>query len=173
MLHKSGNIMFFITHGKNTTMLSWLMVLFVVTVVSDTKLFLGDYFNKWKDQGYNEFVNNDIELSTDDSIFFIDEKPNYPVTFLEFMLDVIPARTNYGLSSYNYGYMELTADELEGILASSNLGGKFDYVYVQSVEDSFIKRYGSLFEDADDFSAGSVYSVIADGDGVKLRKIQK
>lgn len=166
-------ILFFITHGKNSTLLSWLIILLMIMSVSDTKLVIGDFFNRWKDQGYNEFVDNDIELSTDNRVFFIDESPNYPLTYLEFMLDIIPAHTNYGLSSYYYGNMEFTADQLEDMLSSGNLGHKYDYVYIQSVEDNFIDRYGSLFDDVNDFSAGALYGVNSGNDGIKLKRIQK
>lgn len=117
------------------------------------------------------FEEANVELTSDDIVYFIDETDNETM-MRAFNYSVFPARaftTNPTLS-----YKEII-DKLGDYPSVSEVRyeiSQCDYVYIQSIDDQFVSLYSELFTDPSEITTSAVYKVV-DMDGtVMLEKIQ-
>ncbi len=118
---------------------------------------------------FNEFKRNNITLTTNDHVFFIDEHDDYVMADRAFYNYICPATSQFASYDFIQGglkpEMEETAEELEELL----IDGKYNYVYIQLISNSSIEKYQELFESSDDIGGGRLYEVIDTENGIRLR----
>ena len=137
------------------SLLGYVTILLVVISVADVSTFIGDWFDRWHNQGHYAFQDANVELKPGDKVFYIDETPIHEVAEREFLYNVVPAKTNYSPAIGELGRLEYSSEELSEILNDG-----YNYVYIQSVKDDFLSRYENLFACPESFSTGAVYAVL-------------
>lgn len=130
-----------------------------------------NYFivNKPRSLEFNEFERNNITLTSNDHVFFIDEHDDYIMADRAFYNYICPATSQFTSYEFIQGglkpEMEETEEELEEIL----LDGNYNYVYIQLISDSSAEKYQELFESNEAIGGGRLYAVVHTGDGIQLR----
>lgn len=151
----------------------WMLLGFAVVVcISNTGDLYGQLFSKHRCIGYTAFSDAGIELQAGDLVYFIDEQNYFSYTDREFYYRAWPAKTNFidQIFMGNNGRVKFDASELEQMIASDQyLEIPYDYVYLQTIDDDFAERYGTLFENVSDIAPGHAYKVILEGGNVMLR----
>ncbi|SCY08041.1 hypothetical protein SAMN02910292_00809 [Lachnospiraceae bacterium XBB2008] len=166
----------FIIRDENSSARKMLVVLAILFLISDTATFYRGLFSRHHCIGYHAFEDAGITLQSGDMIYFIDERNYFSYTDREFYYYMFPAKTNFIDEVFmgNNGPLEMDADTLESLMASDlYLGIPYDYLYLQTYNDDFAERYGSLFENPADIAPGTAYYVITDGTDVTLRRVDR
>ena len=166
----------FVVDNQHIRALQLLMVFIVLVCITDTGELYRGLFNKHRCIGYYALENADIELQSGDMVYFIDEENSFAYSDREFYYWCWPAKTNFVDDIFlgNNGPLEIDADTLKGYLINDRyLNEPYDYLYIQSYGEDFIKRFGRLFADPDDIAPGTVFRVIITDDEVTLVKAHK
>ncbi len=112
-----------------------------------------EYFDVYEKAG--------LKLTPEESIFYIStvsrsESDYYPYFSFPALFGTIPGRR------YSKKSEQITINELEDTVS------RYDYVFIDSVDDEFKKSYNSIFDDGiDNIKNNSIYKVNTD-EGVKL-----
>ena len=166
----------FIIRDENNNARRMLIVLAVLFLISDTGTFYRGLFSRHHCIGYHALEDAGITPGSGDMIYFIDEQNYFSYTDREFYYYMFPAKTNFIDEIFlgNNGRLEIDVDRLESLIASDQyLGIPYDYLYLQTYDDDFAERYGSLFENPADIAPGTAYYVITDGADVTLRRVDR
>lgn len=149
-----------------------MLSLLMVHAFSDTKSLYYNMFHKAEKIEFNEFARNNITLSSDDRVYFIDEYDGYGYTDRAFYNYVFPASTQFGrvkntLEGGVGGPMDETLEEIKSNIAA----GEYNYVYIQLISEETAIEYEGLFENVDDIGNGRLYAVDRDAhtDEIQLR----
>ncbi len=156
----------------------------VVLLISDSGEMYRGLFARHRFTGFYALSDAGVTLKSGDMIYYVDEEPSYDYSDREFYYHAAPARTNfiYNLFNGTNGVLELDADEWASELKGETdhyypdaPGGfdNYDYVYIQSYASDFVDRYGVLFDDPGSIEPGTAYSVVREGDAVKLVKLER
>lgn len=158
----------FFVFNEKASYMHVLVAFIVMLLISDSSEFYRGVFFKHYAGDYSAFKNSGIEIKSGDMIYFIDEEPAYGYSDREFFYTMFPARTNfiYDMMNDNNGPIECTVEEL-----SDEIAEQYNYVYIQSVDDDFAEKYGSLFANPEDIKEKSVYEVDKISGSVTLKLI--
>ncbi len=166
----------FVLRNESMNTLMLLACLVLLLLVSDSGTFYRGVFSKHRCIGYTALQDAGIEPQSGDLIYFIDEQNYFSYTDREFYYCSAPAKTNFidQIFYVNNVRIEMTLEELTEAIANDKfLQVPYDYLYLQTYDDDFIERYGSLFENEADIAPGSAYYVESDGVNVSLKRIRR
>ena len=129
-----------------------------------------DYcLNKPQLPEYYAFVKSNVSLTDRDKIFYVnldDDSNNYPD--YTFYYSVMPAISNFSRIYARDTDLIITGDEDGSLFCSELAELGYDYVYIQTVNDSFIRNYQMCFTDGN-IETGTVYSLIKTQEGYQLQ----
>lgn len=151
-----------------------LLVLMMVHACSDSNSTIYYAFHKAVKIEFNEFSKNNIVLTPNDKVFFIDEYDGYGYTDRAFYNYICPARSQFAysgvLSGGNAGAMQESLSELQEELCA----GQYNYVYIQLISDKTAKEYESLFASPEEIGNGRLYKADAtEDDIIQLRWLHR
>lgn len=139
------------------------LLVFTAVFISDLGIFYRQTFVRSEVARYDAIEKVDIEYP--DVVYFIDEIGDENVDRFNFELS--PGR----IVSKDYIDMHLStlADEPHKITLEewTDKLKECRYVFLAAVDDNFAEEYGSIFED--EIALGHFYSVIVDGENVRLK----
>ncbi len=161
----------FIIYARKLTTVRLSIALLVIVLLSDVGTALYTVFNKREIPHYTALSDGGVKLKPGDMIYYLDEQSSYNYANREFYYYVYPAKTNFiynVIGGEDLGRLELTAGEFE-----EKLLGEYDYLYLQTIDDDFADRFGSLFEKSDEIEPESAYYVTENGGNVTLKKVEK
>ena len=129
----------------NTMIYGLTFILILMFIGGDANTFFSRFFNKHECLDYYAFERAGITPSEEDMIFFVDEVDDWDCRDREFFYYCFPAKTNmYSGVMKGSGVGELPfKDEKE---YAETLKGEYNYVYILSIGDEFVDKYGELFE---------------------------
>ncbi|SHN64325.1 hypothetical protein SAMN02745247_02790 [Butyrivibrio hungatei DSM 14810] len=157
-----------VIYNEKSSYLHVLVAFILLLLISNASEFYRGIFFKHYAGDYSAFEKAGVEINSGDMIYFIDEEPVYGYSDREFFYTMFPARTNfiYDMMNDNNGPIECTVEEL-----SNEIAEKYNYVYIQSIDDDFELKYGTLFDNPDEIKEKSVYEVEREGKKVSLKLI--
>lgn len=143
----------------------FLILICVFFLTADTSSFINSLLTKWGKPEFYGFEKAGIELSYDDTVYFIDEVDDYSYRDASFYYYIYPATSNLDTGLLSDTIKEAYPSYIE---VEQEIESGYDYVYLQSYDDSFVTSYGDLFENENDIGTGQVYSVSVDDGQIKL-----
>lgn len=167
-------VLFLALHMEEKSVcITLLLVLLMVHACSDSNSTIYYTLHKAEKIEFNEFSRNNIVLTPNDRVFFIDEYDGYGYTDRAFYNYICPAKSQFGISGSileggNAGAMKESLDELTEQLMED----QYNYVYIQLISDATAQEYSSLFESQEEIGNGRLYEVNYTEDGcIQLRWI--
>lgn len=168
-------ILFMALHmDEKSACVTLLLVLMMVHACSDSNSTIYYAFHKAEKIEFNEFLKNDIILTPNDRVFFIDEYDGYGYTDRAFYNYICPASSQFVYSGVltggNAGAMQESLSELQEELCA----GQYNYVYIQLISDKTAKEYESLFASPEEIGNGRLYEAdYTEDDTVRLRWLHR
>jgi hypothetical protein len=158
----------FVIFNEGAEYLYFVVAFAFMLLISNASNFYRGVFFKHYSADYSAFRDAGVELTNNDMIYYIDEEVEYGYAGREFFYHMFPAQTNfiYNNMSDNTGVLEYSEEELEEIIAE-----RYNYVYIQSISEDFIDKYGSLFSDQGAIREKSVYEVEKKDNSVILKLV--
>ncbi|MCR4635507.1 MAG: hypothetical protein K5754_04675 [Butyrivibrio sp.] len=155
------------TDRYNLRVIGLLMGCIIVLIGGSGTSLMENFFVKHNALEYHAFEEANIELTSDDCIYFVDEVDDDGWRDREFYYCMYPAKTNFyyadHLNSDGVGILQYSVEEFSGILNEY-----YNYVYLQTISSDFEQRYGRLFEDSSSIMPGHAYEVKKENGIVKL-----
>ncbi|MCR4596774.1 MAG: hypothetical protein K5673_08320 [Lachnospiraceae bacterium] len=167
---------YFLVRREEASTISILIGLVIILLISDSGTFLQGLFARHRCIGYHAFEDAGITLESGDMVYYIDEQPYFNYSDREFYYHIAPAKSNFIDQIFfgNNGRVQMNCEELARDMADDRyLHVPYDYLYLQSFDDDFAERYGSLFEDESDIASGRVYRITLYENSVQLQLIQQ
>lgn len=145
-----------------------LFIMAVIIRAYSDKQTIQNIIYKTPEREFYEFSKNNIILTPEDRVYFVDENDDYPYEDRAFYNYIFPAKSQFGQNNFlaNLAGAEMT-QSVEEWTSELETGG-YNYVYVQLITEESAIRYQSLFESENEIGNGRLYQVLSTDDGIKL-----
>lgn len=148
---------------------SFMFLVFLLSLTNVSDMIENSYHKAPKLCFYG-FDGTDIELTKDDTIYFINELNDQTPWHLAFEYYVFPAYAEVN-NPFSWMTLEQNGNSYISVNEFSDELVDYDYVYIQSVDKSFASLYSDVFED--NIETGAVYLVNKSNNGISLSIIEK
>lgn len=145
-----------------------LFIMAVIIRAYSNKQTVQNIIYKTPEREFYEFSKNNIILTPEDRVYFVDENDDYPYEDRAFYNYIFPATSQFGHNNFltNLAGTEMTQSVEEW--TSELETGEYNYVYIQLITEESAIRYQSLFESENEIGNGRLYQVLSTDDGIKL-----
>lgn len=167
-----GVVLISIYCGTSKSTLFSLFIMAVILRAYSSDQTIQNVLHKAPEIEFYEFSKNNITLTPEDHVYFVDENDEYPYEDRAFYNYIFPARSQFGNNNFltNLAGAEMTqsAEEWESELEA----GGYNYVYIQLITEESAERYQNLFESEEAIGNGRLYQVFNTDDGIELIWLQ-
>lgn len=147
----------------------WYVLPMAVLLVVNCSYFISDWYNRYQLPKFYAFEQQGVELTANDKVYYINlQDPEANYSDIAFYYEVMPAISNFSRQYAGESDLVISGNE-DGTGFCNQLATLgYDYVYIQTVNDSFLKNYSHCFENANSIHAGTVYQLINVNGAYKL-----